>query len=102
MKLWHNMSTEERLTYLSDKHNTTFTRIDHNTCARCEAALNETQRKRYTDILSSDVATMTYDSVPESEINSPSTADTYYWNMLTVKPEARAQAIWCVLESYEP
>jgi hypothetical protein len=100
--IWDEMSKVERLDYLSRKFGIGFEAIDSNTCHRCELRLTPEQQKQYTDYVSSEVSAITYEGMTPAEISSPSVADKYYWNMLSLSPDIRAKFLWHTVEGYAP
>lgn len=102
METWEDFSQQQKLDYLSNKFGQTFKSIDANTCYTCEQKLSDGQRKKYTSILSSEIAIITYRGLSDEDLRKPSTADAYYWNMLSASPELKSRCLWHVAENYEP
>lgn len=105
---WHEYSNEEKVAWLlanvlNDLSPTEVpTPYDLNLIARCEAKLNEEQRRLYVKYMNSDIAIITYNGLSDEECRSQETSDRFYWNYATAPLDLRGRIIWNVVADFAP
>jgi len=97
--MWLTMPTKDRLSYLNKYAPVQYQSLSRELVATVEEGLNHSQRIKYADYVSTEVAANVY---AQNDPQDPSIASLFYFEAITFDHNDRARLLWHVLEDIKP